>query len=66
MSRDMSVRVGHGETCVVVTAEGVSYSPDALNDMLTQAVSAFRDVLAEVEGYDIEDDAEIAEADGEA
>lgn len=51
-SRDLHVRVSYGELSVHVTAEAVSYAPDALDDMKSKAVQAFADAWHVVEPYE--------------
>lgn len=51
-SRDLHVRVEYGELMVHLVAEGVSYSPDALDDMKSKAVQAFTDAWKVVEPYE--------------
>ena len=51
-SRDLHVRVSYGELEVHVTAEAVSYAPDALDDMKTKAIQAFTDAWHVVEPYE--------------
>lgn len=47
-SRDLNVRLSFGDFCAFINAEGVSYAPDALHDMIQQAVVAFREGYAVV------------------
>ena len=47
-SRDLNVRLSFGDFCAFINAEGVSYAPDALHDMIQQCVAAFRDGYAVV------------------
>lgn len=51
-SRDLHVRVSYGELMVHLTAEAVSYSPDALDDMKVKAVQAFVEAWQCVEPYE--------------
>lgn len=51
-SRDLHVRVSYGELAVRVTAEGVSYAPDALDDMRAEAIRAFADAWQVVEPFE--------------
>lgn len=51
-SRDLHVRVSYGELFVHLTAEGASYSPDALDDMKANAVQAFAEAWRLVEPYE--------------
>lgn len=51
-SRDMHVRVSYGELAVQFTAEGVSYSPDALDDMKRRAVQAFTEAWELIEPFE--------------
>ena len=52
LSRDLHVRVSYGELQVHLTAEGVSYSPDALDDMKSKALQAFTEAWRLVEPYE--------------
>lgn len=40
-SRDLHVRLSYGDLVVHLTAEAVSYAPDALDDMTNRALEAF-------------------------
>ena len=51
-SRDLHVRVRYGDLLVHLTAEGASYSPDALDDMSTRALEAFAEAWRLVEPYE--------------
>lgn len=51
-SRDLHVRVSYGELLVHLTAEGVSYSPDALDDMRSTALQAFSEAWRLVEPHE--------------
>lgn len=51
-SRDLHVRVRYGDLSVDVTAEAVSYAPDALDDMQRKAIEAFADAWRIVEPFE--------------
>jgi len=53
MSGDITITLCYSELSVEMTAQGVSYAPDAVNDMMTQATKAFSDVLSELRGHGI-------------
>ena len=65
MSKDIKVSIAYDELWVEITAEGVSYAPDAVHDMMSQAIRAFSDTIAELRGHGIirddeeEDDLEV-------
>lgn len=45
MTKDMHVRLSVGHIECKLTAEGASYSPDALDDMVRQAIRAVTQAL---------------------
>ena len=55
MSRDQQVKMSlaYGELWVEMTADGVSYAPDAVDDMVLQMTKAFSSALAELRGHGI-------------
>ena len=55
MSRDQQVKMSlaYGELWVEITADGVSYAPDAIDDMVLQMTKAFSSALAELRGHGI-------------
>lgn len=55
MSRDQQVKVSiaYGELWVEMTADGVSYAPDAIDDMVQQMTKAFSSTLGELRGHGI-------------
>jgi hypothetical protein len=63
MAKDIKVSIAYDELWVEITAEGVSYAPDAVHDMMSQAIRAFSDTIAELRGHGIikdeDDDEEI-------
>lgn len=71
MSRDQQVKMSlaYGELWVEMTADGVSYAPDAVDDMVQQMTKAFSSALAELRGHGIvrsfDDDEEEIESEFE-
>lgn len=66
MAKDIKVSIAYDELWVEITAEGVSYAPDAVHDMMSQAIRAFSDTIAELRGHGIiKDDGEEEEEDDE-
>jgi hypothetical protein len=71
MSRDQQVKMSlaYGELWVEMTADGVSYAPDAVDDMVQQMIKAFSSALAELRGHGIvrsfDDDEEEIESEFE-
>lgn len=61
MAKDIKVSIAYDELWVEITAEGVSYAPDAVHDMMTQAIRAFSDTIAELRGHGIIKDDEEEE-----
>jgi hypothetical protein len=55
MSRDQQVKMSlaYGELWVEITADGVSYAPDAIDDMVLQMTKAFSSALSELRGHGI-------------
>lgn len=55
MSRDQQVKMSlsYGELWVEMTADGVSYAPDAIDDMVQQMTKAFSYALSELRGHGI-------------
>lgn len=53
MAKDIKVSIAYDELWVEITAEGVSYAPDAVHDMMSQAIRAFSDTIAELRGHGI-------------
>jgi hypothetical protein len=53
MAKDIKVSIAYDELWVEITAEGVSYAPDAVHDMMTQAIRAFSDTIAELRGHGV-------------
>lgn len=51
-SRDLRVRIAYGDLRVDLTAEGASYSPDALDDMNGRALQAFAEAWRCVEPFE--------------
>ena len=65
--RDIQVRLGFGDFFVLINAEGVSYAPDALDDMAKRCLEMFRDGYAIVRADMIATEDDEADADtGEA
>lgn len=55
MSRDQQVKMSlaYGELWVEMIADGVSYAPDAVDDMVQQMTKAFSYALSELRGHGI-------------
>jgi|SanBayMetagenome_1026888.scaffolds.fasta_scaffold11228_2 hypothetical protein len=55
MSRNQQVKmsIAYGELWVEITADGVSYAPDAIDDMVLQMTKAFSSALSELRGHGI-------------
>lgn len=51
-SRDMHVRLTYSDLTIVLVAEGVSYSPDALSDMANRAVNMLAESMLIVDPYE--------------
>ena len=58
--RDLNVRLSFGDFVAFVNAEGVSYAPDALDDMAKRCLELFREGYAVVRAdmVDLDDDAD--------
>lgn len=71
MSRNQQVKMSlaYGELWVEITADGVSYAPDAIDDMVLQMTKAFSSALSELRGHGIvrsfDDDGEEIEVEFE-
>lgn len=64
MARDIKVSIAYSELWVEILAQDISYAPDAVNDMMTQAIRAFSDTITELREHGIittleDDEAEI-------
>lgn len=68
--RDLNVRLSFGDFCAHINAEGVSYAPDALDDMMKRCVEMFRDgyavVRADMVAGDDDEDADATTGDDTA
>lgn len=53
MSNDIKISLAYDELWVEITAQGVSYAPDAVHDMMSQAIRGFSDVISELRGHGI-------------
>ena len=55
MSKNQQVKmsIAYGELWVEITADGVSYAPDAVDDMVLQMTKAFSSALSELRGHGI-------------
>jgi hypothetical protein len=53
MAKDIRVSIAYSELWVEITAEEVSYAPDAVHDMMTQAIRAFSDTITELRTHGI-------------
>lgn len=53
MAKDIRVSIAYSELWVEITAEEVSYAPDAVNDMMTQAIRAFSNTITELRNHGI-------------
>lgn len=62
--RDLNVRLSFGDFVAFVNAEGVSYAPDALDDMAKRCLELFREGYAVVRAdmVDLDDEPADAEA----
>jgi hypothetical protein len=73
MARDIRVSIAYSELWVEITAEDVSYAPDAVHDMMSQAIRAFSDTITELRSHGVistlddgaEDEYEIELEEGE-
>ena len=46
--RDMQVRIVYGDLTILLNSEGVSHSPDVLDDLTTRAVAMFGECLEQL------------------
>lgn len=53
MSKDIKVSIAYSELWVEILAEDVSYAPDAVHDMMTQAIRAFSDTITELREHGV-------------
>jgi hypothetical protein len=53
MARDIKVSIAYSELWVEILAEDVSYAPDAVHDMMTQAIRAFSDTITELRSHGV-------------
>lgn len=53
MARDIRVSIAYSELWVEITAEDVSYAPDAVHDMMSQAIRAFSDTITELRSHGV-------------
>lgn len=73
MSKDIKVSIAYDNLWVEILAEEVSYAPDAVHDMMTQAIRAFSDTITELRSHGVistledgeEDEYEIELEEGE-
>lgn len=65
--RDLNVRLAFGDFVAFVNAEGVSYAPDALDDMAKRCLELFREGYAVVRAdmVDLDDDADAEAVTGD-
>ena len=52
-NQQVKMSIAYGELWVEMTADGVSYAPDAVDDMVLQMTKAFSSALAELRGHGI-------------
>lgn len=52
-NQQVKMSLAYGELWVEMTADGVSYAPDAVDDMVLQMTKAFSSALAELRGHGI-------------
>ena len=67
--RDIQVRLGFGDFFVLINEEGVAHSTDVLDDLVSRALTLFRDgwaAIPEMVEQLADDDAETATGDDEA
>lgn len=50
--RDVQVRIQYGDLTVLINEEGVSHSPDVLDDLVTRALATFKESWAFVSADD--------------
>jgi hypothetical protein len=60
--RDVQVRISFGALTVLINEEGVSHSPDVLDDLCSRTLSLFKDALKDTSIFD-DDDAEADTSD---
>lgn len=53
MAKDIRVSIAYDQLWVEITAEEVSYAPDAVHDMMTQAIRAFSDTITELRSHGV-------------
>jgi hypothetical protein len=53
VAKDIKVSIAYSELWVEILAQEVSYAPDAVNDMMTQAIRAFSDTITELRNHGI-------------
>jgi hypothetical protein len=53
MSKDIKVSIAYDNLWVEILAEEVSYAPDAVHDMMTQAIRAFSDTITELRSHGV-------------
>ena len=59
--RDVQVRIVFGDLTVLLNEEGVSHSPDVLDDLCSRALTLFKDAFKETNAYEDAHDDEDAE-----
>ena len=52
-NQQVKMSLAYGELWVEMIADGVSYAPDAVDDMVLQMTKAFSSALAELRGHGI-------------
>ena len=52
-NQQVKMSLAYGELWVEMVADGVSYAPDAVDDMVLQMTKAFSSALAELRGHGI-------------
>lgn len=53
MAKDIKVSIAYDQLWVEILAEGVSYAPDAVHDMMSQAIRAFSDTITELREHGV-------------
>ena len=53
MSNRVRVSIAYGELWAEIVADGVSYAPDAVDDMVAQCTRAFSVSIAELRGHGV-------------
>lgn len=62
--RDIQIRIGVADSLyILIDEQGVAHSPEVLDDMMTRAVKAFREVWPDVADFEIESEDEAATPD---